>query len=41
VEADVWEREDVEAIVGGIWDIKMLLIHLVQLLGGDEEETDE
>jgi hypothetical protein len=36
-----WQREDVEAIVGGIWDIKMLLIQLVQLLGDDEEEADE
>jgi hypothetical protein len=41
VSADAWEREDVEAIVGGIWDIKMLLIQLVQLLGDDEEEADE
>jgi hypothetical protein len=36
-----WEREDVDAVVGGIWDIKMLLIRLIQLLGDDEEEADE
>jgi hypothetical protein len=41
VAADAWEREDVEAIVGGIWDIKMLLLQLLQLLGDDEEEADE
>jgi hypothetical protein len=35
------EREDVEAIVGGIWDITMLLIELVQILGDDEEEAEE
>jgi hypothetical protein len=39
--ADAWEREDVEAIVGGIWDIKMLLVELVQLLSDDEEEEAE
>ena len=37
----VWERDDVDAILKGIWDIKMLLIQLVQLLGDDEEEADE
>jgi hypothetical protein len=37
----VWEREDVEAVIAGVWDIKMLLIQLVQLLGDDEEEADE
>lgn len=38
---NAWEREGVDAIVGGIWDIKMLLIRLVQLLGDDEEEEDQ
>jgi hypothetical protein len=38
---DAWEREDVDAVIGGIWDIKMLLIQLLQLLGDDEEEAPE
>jgi hypothetical protein len=38
---DAWKREDVDAIVGGVWDIKMLLVQLVQLLGDDEEEEDQ
>jgi hypothetical protein len=37
----VWERVDVEAIVGGIFDIKALLTQIVQLLGEDDEEEDE
>jgi hypothetical protein len=41
VTTDAWEREDVEAIVGGIWDIKMLLIEVLKLLGDDEEEAEE
>jgi hypothetical protein len=41
VAVDAWEREDVNAVVFGIWDIKMLLIQLLQLLGDDEEEADE
>jgi hypothetical protein len=41
VSEDAWEREDVEAVVGGIWDIKMLLLQLVQLFGDDEEEADQ
>ncbi|HET6641899.1 MAG TPA: hypothetical protein VFG93_01365 [Gaiellaceae bacterium] len=38
---DVLTREDVDAIVAGIWDIKMLLLRLVQLFGDDEEEEDQ
>jgi hypothetical protein len=36
-----WKRADVQAVLAGIWDIKMLLLQLVQLLGDDEEEADE
>jgi len=41
------EREDVNAIVGGLFDIKMLLLRIVELLGGEvdgeeeEEDADE
>ena len=38
---EAWEREDVNAVVYGIWDITMLLIQLLQLLGDDEEEADD
>jgi hypothetical protein len=38
---DAWQREDVDAVLSGLWDIKMLLLQLVQHLGDDEEETDE
>jgi hypothetical protein len=41
VRNDAWERQDVDAVLSGIWDIKMLLIKLVQLLEDDEEEADE
>jgi hypothetical protein len=39
VAVEAWEREDVDALIGGIWDIKMLLIELLELLGEDEEEA--
>lgn len=38
---EAWEREDVDALIRGIWDIKMLLIELLKLLGEDEEEAEE
>jgi hypothetical protein len=41
VAEDAWERADVEAILGALWDVKLLLVQLVQLLGGDEEEADD
>jgi hypothetical protein len=41
VPEDAWEREDVKAVIAGIWDIKMLLIQLLQHIGDDEEEADE
>jgi len=34
-------REDINALMLGALDIKMLLIQLLQLLGDDEEEADE
>jgi len=38
------EREDVNVIVGGLFDIKVLLLRIVELLGGEvdgeEEEKD-
>jgi hypothetical protein len=36
-----WEREDVEAIVGGLFDIRGLLARLVQLVEGDDESEEE
>jgi hypothetical protein len=39
--AAIWERGDVDAVVAGIWDIKMLVIQVIQHLGDDEEEADE
>jgi hypothetical protein len=37
-----WQREDVDAVLAGLWDIKMLLLQLVQHFGeDDEEEADE
>jgi hypothetical protein len=41
VAEDAWERADVDAVLAAIWDIRMLLIQLVQLLGDDEEEAEE
>jgi hypothetical protein len=38
---EVWERKDVDAVLAGFWDLKMLLLRLVQLLEGDDEEADE
>jgi hypothetical protein len=38
---DAWKREDVDAVLSGLWDIKMLLVELVQILGDDEEEAPE
>jgi hypothetical protein len=40
VHDDAWERQDVDAVLSGIWDIKMLLIKLVQLLEDDEEAEE-
>ena len=36
-----WERVDVEAIVGGVFDIRRLLAKIVELLGGDDEEEED
>jgi hypothetical protein len=41
VPEEAWTREDINALLSGIWDIKMLLVELVQLLGDDEEEAPE
>jgi hypothetical protein len=38
---EAWKREDVNALLAGVWDIKMLLLQLVQHLGDDEDEEDE
>jgi hypothetical protein len=38
---DAWKREDINAVLAGIWDIKMLLVQLLQHLGDDEEEAEE
>lgn len=36
-----WERRDVEAILGGLFDIRGLLSRLVQLVEGDDEGEEE
>jgi hypothetical protein len=36
-----WERDDVEAILGGLFDIRGLLARLVQLVEGDDESEEE
>jgi hypothetical protein len=36
----IWQREDVDAILSGLWDIKVLLVRLVQLLEDGEEEEE-
>jgi hypothetical protein len=41
VPEEAWTPEDVSALLSGVWDIKLLLIELVQILGDDEEETPE
>jgi hypothetical protein len=41
MEEEAWERRDVDPVLSGLWDIKMLLINLLQLLGDDEEEAEE
>ena len=35
--APAWERGDVEAILGALFDIRTLLSGLVQLFEGDDE----
>ncbi len=40
VSKSVFEREDVDAILRGLWDIKILLVRIVHLLGNDEEEEE-
>jgi hypothetical protein len=41
VPEDPWDRDDINALLAGIWDIKMLLIEVLQHLGDDEEEAEE
>jgi hypothetical protein len=41
VPESVFEREDVDAILSGLWDIKVLLVRIAQSLGDDEEEEEE
>jgi hypothetical protein len=38
-----WERVDVEAIVSGVFDMRRLLVRIVELLGGEDdgEEAEE
>jgi hypothetical protein len=40
-EEAVWEREDVEAILSGIFGISGYLATIVRLLGGEDEEEIE
>jgi hypothetical protein len=35
-----WERVDVEAIVSGVFDMRRLLVRIVELLGGEEDEEE-
>lgn len=37
----VVEREDVDAILRVLWDIKLLLVRLLQIAEGDDEEEEE
>jgi hypothetical protein len=41
VPESVFEREDVDAILRGLWDIKVLLVRIARSLGNDEEEEEE
>jgi hypothetical protein len=41
VPESVFEREDVDAILRGLWDIKVLLVQIARSLGNDEEEEEE
>jgi hypothetical protein len=41
VPEEAWTAEDVNALLSGVWDVKMLLVELLQLLGDDEEEAPE
>jgi hypothetical protein len=36
-----FEREDVDAILRGLWDIKVLLVRIARSLDDDEEEEEE
>jgi hypothetical protein len=36
----VFEREDVDAILRGLWDIKVLLVRIARSFGDDEEEEE-
>jgi hypothetical protein len=38
---EAWTRDDVNALLAGVWDIKMLILQLLQHFGEDEEEADE
>jgi hypothetical protein len=45
--SEALDRDDVNAIVGALFDMKMLLLRIVELLGGEvdgeeeEEDADE
>ena len=45
--SEALDRDDVNAIVGGLFDMKLLLLRIVELLGGEvdgeeeEEDADE
>lgn len=41
MEEDAWTRDDINALILGVLDIKELLIQLLQLFGDDEEEAPE
>jgi hypothetical protein len=41
VVGDAWEREDINALLLGVLDIKAALLRLLQLLEDDDEEADE
>jgi len=36
----VFDREDVDAILSALWDIKLLLIRLVRVMENGEEEAE-